>query len=169
MLFGSAACSTKPPLPVPAENPPLSIVRDSVAAWQGKPVTWGGVILETTAREKTTHIAVLAKPLASNAEPLEVDQSLGRFIAVFSGFRDPAIFAAGRKLTVYGTVSGSEKRKVGEFDYDYVMVQADNAHLWPVPQPSRYDDDYWYDPWYPWYPWYYPYYHYPRRTIESVK
>jgi len=160
-LLWLASCSTYPPLPIPQDNPPLSVVRDNVAAYQGKQVAWGGMILDTQIRENHTHIAILAKPLDSAGAPQEVDQGLGRFIASFSGFRDPAIFAPGRMLTVVGTVAGSEIRKVGEFDYEYVILQAETGRLWPVKQPGYYSDDYyWYDPWYPWYPWYAPYYPY---------
>lgn len=167
------ACSTYPPMPIPEDNPPLSVVRDSVTAYQGKQVAWGGVILDTQILENTTRIAILAKPLDSTGEPQEVDQGLGRFIATFSGFRDPAIFAQGRLLTVVGPVVGSEVRKVGDFDYEYVIIQAETGRLWPIRQPRYYyDDHYWYDPWYPWYPWYppyYPYYPYYPPSPPAIK
>jgi outer membrane lipoprotein len=164
-----SGCQSTPLLPVPATNPPVAAVQDKPAAYSDQLVTWGGVILATDAKQKGTEITVLAKPLEKSTRPVESDISLGRFIAHIKGFLDPAVYAPGRELSVHGVVTGSETRKVGDYDYTYPVVNVTSHHLWAV--RVKYDDDnYYWDPWYG--PWYYPYPYYPLhhpRTIKEVK
>lgn len=158
-LFLNTACTVQPKLPMPKNNPPLAAVQAEPAAYKNRVVTWGGVIIQTEVKKKQTWITLLAKPLDSSAEPRLVEHSLGRFLAVFEGFHDPAVFAQDRFLTVTGPVQGSEKRKIGELSYTYPVVKADRFYLWPVRYRSDWDDYYdgWYDPWYPYgYPYWYP-------------
>lgn len=166
--FLMLGCQSKPKLPVPPNNPPVAAVQDKPDAYINKPVTWGGVILSTEAKESGTEIILLAKRLESSTRPIETDIALGRFIAIINGFVDPAVLAKGRELSVNGVIKGKESRKVGEFEYLYPIVNVNSYHLWPV--RVRYYDDYYWDPWYG--PWYYPYpYHYYRhpRVIKEVK
>ena len=163
LLLVITACATVEPFPIPADNPPLSSVRENIAAHQNQYVAWGGTILAIEIKPTFTLVTVLAKPVDSNGEPLETDQSYGRFIAHFSGFRDPAVFAVGRRLSIAGTLQGSVMRKIGEFDYLHPIVNVENYRLWPMRTTQNYDPyDYgwwWYDPWYfgyPMYPMYYP-------------
>jgi len=158
----------KPKLPVPQNNPPVAAVQSKPEAYIKKPVTWGGVILSSEAKQSGTEIILLAKRLDSSTRPFETDTALGRFIAQIKGFVDPAVLAKGRELSVNGVITGAEKRKVGEFEYLYPVVIVNSYHLWPV--RVKYYDDYYWDPWYG--PWYYPYpYHYYRhpRVIKEVK
>lgn len=158
-LVLTTACTVQPKLPLPPDNPPLPAVQSDPAGYKNKMVTWGGMIIETEVKKQETWLVILAKPLDSTAEPRPVDHSLGRFLAVHAGFRDPAVFANGRNITVTGKISGMEKRKIGEHDYVYPVVQVEQFYLWPVRQPADWYDDYWYDPWFD--PWYGPYW-YPR-------
>jgi len=168
LLLMLAACATVEPFPVPADNPPLASVRENIPAHQNQHVVWGGRILATEVKQAFSQVTILAKPLDSNGEAVQTDQSYGRFLARFSGFRDPAIFAVGRDLTISGTIQGSETHKIGEYDYLYPVVNVETYRLWPVRTVQTYDDyDYWwYDPWYPWYPWYYPPYHYVPAPLK---
>jgi len=158
------ACSTRPVLPVPEQNPPVAAVQENVAAHKDHYVTWGGVILETHTKQDQTEIMILSKRLTASTRPVEQDESLGRFVAQSGMFLDPALYAKNREITVYGKILRSEKRKVGEYEYTYPVVAVESLYLWP-PRPEP--DPYWYDPWYG--PWYYPYYpHYHYRSIDSV-
>ena len=167
VLFGMSVllmgCSTQPVLPLPPDNPPLIAVQANPDAYRNQRVTWGGTIIETEVKQQETRLVILAKPLDRDAEPRQVDQSIGRFLAVQAGFYDPAVFARDRQITITGTLIGIEIRKIGEHDYRYPVVQVERFHLWPVKVPVHWHDDYWYGPWYdPWYyPWYGPY-RYPR-------
>jgi outer membrane lipoprotein len=173
VLLSVTACTTVQPFPVPANNPPLASVRADVTAYSNQHVVWGGKILAIDVKQTFALVTVLAKPLDSDGEPIQTDQSDGRFLARLSGFRDPAVFASGRSLTVAGTLTTSETRKIGDYDYVYPVVNVTSYRLWPIPPSQSYDDhDYWwYDPWYPWYPaypWYYPYhYHSPKKLPPS--
>jgi len=160
-------CQAAPKLPIPKPNPLVSAVQEKPDAYKSQRVTWGGVILATEAKENGTEIIILAKRLDSVTRPIESDAAFGRFIATVKGFVDPAVYAPGRELSVNGIVTGSENRKIGEYDYLYPVVSVDSHHLWHI--RVRYeDDDYWWDPWYG--PWYhpYPYYHRPPRVILQV-
>ena len=160
-------CQAAPKLPVPKPNPPVTAVQEKPGAYTSQRVTWGGVILATEAKQNGTEIIILAKRLDSVTRPIESDTTLGRFIANLKGFIDPAVYAPGRELSVSGAITGTENRKVGEYDYLYPVVSVDSHHLWRV-QIKYDDDDYWWDPWYG--PWYhpYPYYHNHPRVILQV-
>ncbi|MBI1424561.1 MAG: Slp/YeaY family lipoprotein [Gammaproteobacteria bacterium] len=170
-LLFLAACSSVPPIPIPADNPPLPVVRENIPAHQDQAVVWGGQILAVAVKQSNTEVTVLGKPLDSYSEPVTTDQSEGRFLAHFSGFRDPAVFAVGRNLTIAGTIAGSDTRKIGDYAYVYPVVNVSQYHLWPVTTTRTYDtrDYWWYDPWYPWYPGYYPYYYPPPQKLPSPK
>ena len=71
--FLMLGCQSKPKLPVPQNNPPVAAVQDKPDAYINKPVTWGGVILSTEAKESGTEIILLAKRLESSTRPIETD------------------------------------------------------------------------------------------------
>ena len=132
----------------------------------GVTVRWGGTIASVENRREETWIDVVARPLASDGSPKDGDSpAMGRFLARVPGFLDPAVYSAGRELTVLGTFTGIETRSIGDFPYRYPVARVQQHYLWPPalePRPSDYSP-FWYDPWYP-YPWwhhrppYSPYY-----------
>ena len=158
LLLGAAmaaGCASAVPEAIrkpPPDAPTVAQVRESPGCCTGRAVRWGGRILGVENRAKETRITVLALPLAADGEPLEGDVTRGRFIARFDGFLDPALFPQGRRLTVTGTVAGTETVPVGEYPYVHPLVDARDYHLWPEPEPYPEYLDPWY-PWYPWYPW----------------
>ncbi len=103
----------------------------------GKRVLWGGVILAITNQRERTEIEVLAYPLDADNRPRREDDPLGRFIIKQAGYLEPASYSEGRLVTVAGTVSGALPGKIGESDYAYPVVVAQQLHLWP--RDSRYD------------------------------
>jgi outer membrane lipoprotein len=100
----------------------------------GKSVQWGGTIVSTANLQNSTQIEVLAYPIDSNGRPKTDDTAQGRFILERTGFLEPASYAAGRQVTVVGTVSGTRTGRVGEADYVYPVVTAKQLHLWPQGQ-----------------------------------
>lgn len=165
LLLGAvlAGCATRIPKtvrePAPGELS-LAAVRQNVAVHQGQRIRWGGTIAMVENRKTQTWIEVVGRELDGSGRPRETDRSEGRFVALAQGFLDPAVYAAGRQVTVTGTVEGETSRPIGEYAYKYPIVMADLVYLWgPLPKPRR---DYYYDPFwpYPWDPWYpYPYRH----------
>jgi outer membrane lipoprotein len=139
----------------------------SAGVAQGQRVRWGGNIIAVEPEATRTCFQVLARELGDNARPRLGDRSSGRFLACREGFYDPAVFTSGRELTVVGTLSGTETRRVGEYDYPLPRVAADVVYLWPE-RPERL---YVYDPFWPhWWGFYGPFgsFHYYRPFPRSA-
>jgi len=168
------ACASQVPPAIreaPADNPSVEAVRGNPDAYRERQARWGGRLIETENREHATWLIVLAaSSLSKDGEPQSGDDGGGRFIAVVPEFLDPKVYTADRKVTVTGTVQGTEIRPVGKYPYTYAVVQASSWYLWPEDTlPPYYGYPYppwWYDPWYgpwygpwvgPWYPYSYPY------------
>jgi len=133
------------------------------AAASGERVRWGGSVIEVEPQATRTCFQVLGRPLASNGRSHEVDASEGRFLACRAGFYDPAVFTAGREVTVVGSADGSESRTVGDYPLDLPRVAAEAIHLWP----QRVDTRYRYAPYHFWSPlghhgWWWPSIRYHR-------
>ncbi|MDH5444907.1 MAG: Slp family lipoprotein [Gammaproteobacteria bacterium] len=164
ILFLTACASGIPEIieKPPAEDLSLVRVQAQPEKHQGKVIRWGGDIIHTENKKDQTTLTVLAKPLDSYGEPMEGDKSYGRFIAIIKGFLDPAIYAKGRSITVYGRYEKILDKKIDNFDYRYPLVKVEHFYLWQVPEKVNYNDyPYWYDPWYPyWGPYYHPHRHY---------
>lgn len=152
-----AGCAAQAPLSsqeAPPDNLALRDVSANSAAYAGRKVHWGGNIERLENHAQETWLEIVERPLDSSGRPRETDLSGGRFIAKVAGFLDPVIYTRGRDISIAGSVDGDISRKIGEFDYRYVVVKAETEHLWPplVPEPARYYDPFWYDPWYPFWP-----------------
>lgn len=166
-------CATIPQ-PLQGNYAPVSLnaARSSTSATS---VRWGGKIIQTEPRQQQTCFFVLAQPLDSQARPERGNEdSLGRFVACKQGFYDPEVFRKDREITVTGTLAGTIQHKIGEFDYTYPKVEANNVYLWPkrplyVQQPYYSPwgmgyDPFWGGPWGPW-GWGGPGYYYSPRVI----
>ena len=94
-------------------------------------VRWGGEILRVEPRANATCFEILSRDLYPDARPNRRDHSEGRFIACKTGFFDPAVYAKGRDITIVGALNGNERHKVGEFDYTFAKVDADEVYMWP--------------------------------------
>ncbi|MGH8545442.1 MAG: Slp family lipoprotein, partial [Gammaproteobacteria bacterium] len=78
----------------------------------------------------------------------------------------PAVYRAGRQVTVYGVLKPPVNRTIGERPYTYPMVRAQKLYLWPDYREYWRNRPYRYDPfYYPYYP-YYPYWHRFRFGIH---
>ncbi len=98
--------------------------------YRGKVVLYGGQILSTTVKGGETWIEVLQKPLDSEQRPEDSDVSYGRFLVHFPDFRDPAIYAGERKITVLGEVLGKKVMPLKEMDYTYPVLLPRESYLW---------------------------------------
>lgn len=104
----------------------------------GERVRWGGAVIAVEPQSGRTCFQILARSLAANGRPRETDDSEGRFLACRAGFYDPAVFTAGREVTVVGSADGSESRTVGDYPLDLPRVAAEAIHLWPQRVDTRY-------------------------------
>ena len=127
----------------PAGQPPADGAR----------VRWGGTILTVEPKPGITCFQILARHLNESGRPrLGRDQAEGRFLACRNGFYDPAIFERGREVTITGNVSGTETRKVGEYDYQLPRVAAETVYLWPERPDYEIGYGFGYGPYPFWYP-----------------
>ncbi len=130
LAFALGACATAP-VPLAGEFSALTPTDSVARGSSGERVRWGGEIIEVRPGADATCFEVLSRDLDARARPLARDRSDGRFIACRSGFYDPEVFVRGREITVVGNVVGTEKGRVGEFEYTYARVAADAVYLWP--------------------------------------
>lgn len=101
----------------------LPMVQSDPEAYKEQKVLWGGTIVSIKNLPDHTRIEVLAKELAYMDEPLAYgNYSQGRFIILAPGYIDKLNYKPGTGITVAGIVKGTEKIKIGELDYPYVLI-----------------------------------------------
>ena len=163
LLGGCATAFPKEVMQTVATQVTAEELRRDPEVYKGARVIVGGDILSTQPKPGETEIEMLARRLRDDDSPERSDRSPGRILLRSADFLDPAVYAPGRRITVIGTVSGVEERKVGELPYRYPIVSVERIRLWPQEVVQ-------YDPFYPFYPWgggwpygpYDPYYFWPR-------
>jgi outer membrane lipoprotein len=171
-LLSLGGCQSAVPLEIrsePALSLSLADVQADPAAREGWLVRWGGAIVKVENRNTETWFEVLGTTLDGEGRPKDLDNPTGRFLARVHGFLDPAVYRPDRKLTVYGTVAGSESRPIGDRPYIYPLIKTQTYYLWPeYVVDDAYARSYWYDPYY--YPYYYPfpYWHRSPFGLRSV-
>ncbi|MEA2085055.1 MAG: Slp family lipoprotein [Thermodesulfobacteriota bacterium] len=75
----------------------LSVVAKDPEAYRGKTVLWSGTIISSMNLKEGTIIEVLQKPTDMQGKPKDVDDSEGRFLVLYPGYLDVAIYNSGRK------------------------------------------------------------------------
>lgn len=149
-----SGCATVPPQLAGQDFAAITPQQAASENAQGPRVRWGGEIIRVEPKSDRTCIEVLSRELHADARPNPRGSSDGRFIACGKGFYDPAIYTQGREVTVVGRLAGTERRKVGEYDYTYATVDADSVYLWPHREYVTHHEPWWpyyYDPfWGPW-------------------
>lgn len=98
--------------------------------YKGKVILLGGRIVATTVKEGETWVEVLQQLLNWQQKPGDTDVSYGRFFIRFADFRDPAIYAAGRSITVLGEVQGKKVLPLREMEYTYPVLLPREHYLW---------------------------------------
>lgn len=96
----------------------------------GEIVLLGGKIIATQNREGTTELTILHLPLNNSDRPKDTDRSEGRFLVIADRFLDPAVYTRGHWITVVGELVSSEKRLIGELEYLYPKIKAQEIKLW---------------------------------------
>jgi outer membrane lipoprotein len=152
-----AGCASNVPEAVRLDiGEPISVqqAQQQGESLRGKRVRWGGEILAVYNHPQFSDVVVLRRELFNEGEPKPSGGEARRFIARFSGFIDPAEFAAQQRLTVVGKLDGSELLSVGEYDYVHPVVRVEQSYRWakfePVREPPWYRDPFYCDPFFPW-------------------
>ncbi len=158
-VFFLSGCASSVPKNISQAPIPDLAISDVIAqtdAQKNHPVRWGGTILSVANYSSETEIEILAKKLDCSGKSVDSDDTQGRFLARVAGFVDPAIYAKGRLLTVYGLVDTAVTRSIGEKPYVYPVIKVQTLYLWPK-EPEYVYRDYYYP-----YGYYGPYgmYHY---------
>lgn len=108
-----------------------------IGASRGHRVRWGGVIINATNLKDSTQLEVLAYPLDRNGRPRRAENPLGRFLAFKEGYLETVDYAPGRLITLTGPVQDTRIRKLGEADYTYPVLLADEMRLWENKPPRE--------------------------------
>ena len=141
----------------------VSSVRQQPEHYQNAEVIWGGSVIGIDNRAEETWIEIIDRPLRRSGIPDLREKSNGRFFAIVPGFLDPLDYSDGQSITISGTVTGSETRKISEADYNYPKVAVVDHQLWPKAQVSSTRRRYSSRRYYP-----YDYYRYPYRRHYGI-
>lgn len=112
-----------------ARDVPPATLLGNPDAYKGEVVILGGVIVGSKNTKEGTYIEVVQKPLDSRGRPEDVDASYGRFLVLYDGYLDTAIYSRGKEITVAGEVIGRQTRRLDEIDYPYLMMRGREIHL----------------------------------------
>lgn len=120
-------------------SPPGDVANVSIAEFQqgnvesGLPIRWGGTVTKVQNKPDVTVLEIVSRPLLRSGRPRHNDQTEGRFLAEINGFLDPEIVAAGRDISVIGTVTRIDTGLVGEAEYQYPVMSVFDYRIWKKP------------------------------------
>ncbi len=150
----TSACSSKIPLEIrqaPVDAPSVSQAQDQADEHRLKTVRWGGRILKTVNGKEASKLIILAFPLMNDGRPRIDETSTGRFIATANYFLEPQEYKTKQLITVTGTYTEAVIQDIGEYPYNYPVVNMTHSYLWPKKAVQIYPryTNYWYHhPWY---------------------
>jgi len=136
-----AGCATSQPFPTQDLNLELT-PREAVQLGDdadNEQVLWGGRVIDVRPLEQGTQLELLAYPLTRDQQPDLSRSSLGRFLVLHPDYLEPVDWAVNRLVTVRGRIDGIREGRIGEADYQYPMVVAEDALLWPERDSPRAD------------------------------
>lgn len=128
-----SACSSLPET-LKSDNP--QVITD-YAQWQSQvdasnEVRLGGLVANVTNLEDKTRVEVVNLPIDSSGKPDITQEPQGRFVAYIQGFADPVTLSTGRLISLLGNAQASEQGKVGDYLYDFPVMQVKGYHLWRI-------------------------------------
>ena len=133
----------------------LKSVRETPKGFNDEMVLWSGEIIGAKNEREGTLLEILQKPADFETRPVQGDKSEGRFLAIYKGYLDVAIYKEGREVTVAGRVKDSKVMPLGEIEYTYPLIEIEEIYLWPerkreYPHSYYYDHPLWFHPYW-WY------------------
>ncbi|MDY6890921.1 MAG: Slp family lipoprotein [Pseudomonadota bacterium] len=131
LLLLSGCASIPSDLRSPPDQPLLAFSAAATTPPRGQAARWGGEIAQVSNLQQGSRLEVVQFPLNASGRPLKSDKSGGRFRILTPGFIDPVVYAPGRLVTALGTFAGVQQGRVGEQDYPFPLLEADQIHLWP--------------------------------------
>jgi len=124
------ACATPP---ISTDTVTVQITPDDARANPASAkgtVIWGGVIVSAVNLADRTQFEVLDYPLDRHQRPDTTKPSRGRFLMQSPDYLETETFAAGRSITVLGSLQGVVQGSVGQAKYDYPTMTINDIHLW---------------------------------------
>ncbi|MBI5057208.1 MAG: Slp family lipoprotein [Nitrospirae bacterium] len=97
--------------------------------YKGRLFILGGAIVSSLNTQDGTYLEVIEKPLDYRERPEYTDISRGRFLVLYEGYLDTAVFSPGREVTVAGEVIGTKVRPLGEINYSYLLLRSRGLYL----------------------------------------
>ncbi len=164
LLISACAPVLRPEtMEIASREVPLSAMRENPSPYIGKLYVLGGIIIETKYTVEGSLIEALYVPVDSRGYLNGINESDGRFLALFpreSGSLDPIIYRRGREITLSGEFIGLRKGRLDEIEYTYPLFEIREIYLWPKIREYYYiPPPYYPPPPFPYYYWwrYYPY------------
>lgn len=108
---------------------PVELIFKEPDAYKGQIVILGGLIAGVRNTNEGTYIEAVEKQLDNRGRPEYTDRTQGRFIILYDGFLDTAVYSTGRYITVAGEVIGKKIQPLGEINYSYLFVKSRELHL----------------------------------------
>jgi len=129
-----SACGIAPKLQLNGVDKTLTPTTALVdfPAHKSSVVMWGGIIVSSENLKIGSLLEVLAYPLDSNYKPDTQKTPFGRFLAEHPEYLETVNYAAGRIITVVGPIIEVRKGVIGEAQYSYPVITAEQLHLWPT-------------------------------------
>jgi outer membrane lipoprotein len=140
LLFMTISCAIPSPIETSVRNEKThdlsleAVLRDP-SLYKGETVIWGGVIYRSEKRNGSTALFVEETPFDFRGRPKNIEFSEGLFMARTSENLDTDAYAAGRKITIAGEISGEELGNYRNTPYVYPVITIKEKHLWRVDSP----------------------------------
>ena len=99
----------------------------------GKTILIGGVVIQLD--KDNNRLLAFQTELDVRLQPLGNDETLGRFLIVFDKPVDNDKLEKGVKLTLVGTLEGTEKLPLHQTFYNYLVLKPIEYHIWSKDQP----------------------------------
>ncbi|ROR14807.1 Slp family lipoprotein [Erwinia sp. JUb26] len=127
-------------------------VLNAPQLYVGQESRFGGKVVSVSNKNGMTRLEIAAMRLDDTARPILGSATIGRVYADINGFVDPINFND-QMVTVVGPIAGVEKGKIGDANYNYVVVRVTGYQRWHkvqqvVAAPQPIDPWIWYGPGY---------------------
>ena len=110
-------------------------IQASPQAVQGRTVMLGGEVLGARRVQEGLELEILQLPVKDDDPPTERRMaSEGRFLAIDRSAGDPESFPRGTRITLVGSVTGEETRRLDESTYRYPVVEVKHVYVWTEEQ-----------------------------------
>ena len=133
----AGGCASYPHAPVEIRTASSAVgfeqAQQEPAAFQGRQVRWGGVILASFPHRDALWVEVQEYPLAASGRPDAGEPSRGRLYVRLGRTAEPGQYPPGALVTVVGEVQEPVTQQIGEREYRHPALVATDHYLWPEP------------------------------------